>query len=310
MPDRSQPSVPEELFPEARDLIELAEHHLAALRGADLRGLAAAEHLDEVSRAVHTLKGLSGMFGLSAIEGIAHALEDLLEEFRTGAAVEEAAFGGTMTALRRGLNEAQVARAGEGFERLGSEVQRLSRALSKEVRLVMTAASTSLDRRSADQLGPLLVHLIRNAIDHGIEAPEQRMAIGKSAEGTIVIGARRSGSYVVLEVEDDGAGVDVGAVREAAKARGLLDAATAGAMPERELWAMLFRSGFSTRDSVTSTSGRGVGLDAVRAAVERLGGVVDLGSEPGRFTRVCITLPAAPESGMVPSPGVHQGDRW
>ena len=178
---------------------------------------------------------------------------------------------------------------GQVFERLGREVRKLSRVLSKEVRLVVTGAATSLDKLQVDELGPPLAHVLRNAVDHGIEAPRDRAALGKPREGTITVNAWQSGSYVV--VEDDGGGIDVEEVRRVALARGVVDAATAAALAPRELLALLFRPGFSTRAEVTGTSGRGVGLDVVRSAIARLGGVVDLRTEPGRFTRVIITLP-------------------
>lgn len=199
--------------------------------------------------------------------------------------------GRTIDLLQRGLLDARMVPLGQVFERLGREVRKLSRVLSKEVRMVVTGAATSLDKLQVDELGPPLAHVLRNAVDHGIEAPRDRAALGKAREGTITVNAWQSGSYVVVEVEDDGGGIDVEEVRRVALARGVVDAATAAAMAPRELLALLFRPGFSTRREVTGTSGRGVGLDVVRSAIARLGGVVDLRTEPGRFTRVIITLP-------------------
>ena len=201
------------------------------------------------------------------------------------------ALGRTINSLQRDLLDARMVPLGQVFERLGREVRKLSRVLSKDVRLVVTGAATSLDKLQVDELGAPLAHVLRNAVDHGIELPEQRAARGKSREGTITINAWQSGSHVVVEVEDDGAGVDAAQVRRAALARGLIDRAAAEAMGERELLGLLFRPGFSTKAEVTGTSGRGVGLDVVRSAIARLGGVVDVKTELGVFTRVIITLP-------------------
>ncbi len=199
--------------------------------------------------------------------------------------------GRTIHSLQRGLLEARMVPLGQAFERLGREVRKLSRELSREVRLVVTGAATSLDKQQVDELAAPLMHLLRNAVDHGIESPTDRFARGKAREGTISVNAWQSGSHVVVEVEDDGRGIDVGDVRRVAVARGLVDATTARSMGDRELLGLLFRPGFSTRAEVTGTSGRGVGLDVVRAVIARLGGVVDLRSERGVYTRVTVTLP-------------------
>lgn len=199
--------------------------------------------------------------------------------------------GRTIHSLQRELLEARMVPLGQVFERLGREVRKLTRELSREARLVVTGAATSLDKQQVDELAAPLMHLLRNAIDHGIESPADRLARSKDREGTITVNAWQSGSHVVVEVEDDGRGIDVGDVRRAAVARGLVDASAAQTMGEAELLGLLFLPGFSTRAEVTGTSGRGVGLDVVRSAIACLGGVVDLRSERGLYTRVTITLP-------------------
>lgn len=291
-----------QLFAEAQDLLDAAERHVAALDGADLRRPADAEHLSELFRAVHTLKGLAGFCALDAVEGLAHAIEDLLDALRSGRvdldAGTHALLLDSTAALGRHLSAAAERvepRAEEpgrmpAFERMEREVRALSRALSKDVRLVVTGEASSLDRLPMDALGAPLAHVLRNAVDHGIELPDERVARGKSREGTITVRAWRSGGLGVLEVEDDGAGVDLAAVRSAAVARGLVGVAAAEAMGERELLEVLFRPGFSTRTEASATSGRGVGLDAVRSAVARLGGSVGLRTRLGVYTRVIVTL--------------------
>lgn len=294
-----------ELLAEAQGLLDAAGPHLAALASADLRRPADAEHLSELFRAVHSIKGLVGFCGLDAVEGLAHAFEDLLDALRSGRvdldAETRALLLDSTEALGRHIAAAGdqgARRSGEpgrmpAFERMGMEVRVLSRALSKEVRLVVSGEASSLDRLPMDALGAPLAHVLRNAVDHGIELPDERVARGKSREGTITVRAWRSGGVVALEVEDDGAGVDVMAVRSAAVARGLIDRPAAEAMTERELLDMLLRPGLSTRAEVTGTSGRGVGLDVLRAAVARLGGSVGLQTTLGVFTRVVVTLPVA-----------------
>nr|MBK7065174.1 Hpt domain-containing protein [Deltaproteobacteria bacterium] len=300
-----EPSVRLELLAEAQGLLAAAARHLAALVGADLRRPEDAEQLSELFRAVHTLKGLAGFCGLDVLAGLAHVLEELLDALRSGRvdldADTHALLHDSTEALGRHLaaaGERVERRSGEtgrmlAFERMGWEVRVLSRALSKHVRLVVTGEATSLDRLPMDALGAPLAHVLRNAVDHGIELPDERVARGKSREGSITVRAWQSGGLVALEVEDDGAGVDVMAVRSAAVARGLLDRAAAEAMGEQELLEMLFRPGFSTRAEVTGVSGRGVGLDVVRSAVARLGGNVGLRTRLGVFTRVIVTLPVS-----------------
>lgn len=295
-----EPSVRHDLLAEAQDLLHAAGLHLTALVGADLRRPADAEQLSELFRAVHTLKGLAGFCGLDAVAGLAHVLEELLDALRSGRvdldADTHALLHDSTTALGRHLAVAVERRSGEAgrmpaFERMVQEVRVLSRALSKDVRLVVTCEASSLDRPPMDALGAPLAHVLRNAVDHGIERPDERVARGKSREGTITVRAWRSGDLVVLEVEDDGAGVDVMAVKRAALARGLVDRAAAEAMGDQELLELLLRPGLSTRVEVTGISGRGVGLDVVRSAVARLGGNVGLRTRLGVFTRVIVTLP-------------------
>ncbi|MBK8693148.1 MAG: Hpt domain-containing protein [Deltaproteobacteria bacterium] len=297
-----EPSVRLELLAEAQGLLAAAARHLAALVGADLRRPEDAEQLSELFRAVHTLKGLAGFCGLDAVTGLAHALEDLLDALRSGRvdldADTHALLLDSAAALGRHLAAAGERRSGEAgrmpaFERMVQEVRVLSRALSKDVRLVVNCEASSLDGLPMDALSAPLAHVLRNAVDHGIELPDERVARGKSREGSITVRAWRTDSLVALEVEDDGAGVDVMAVRSAAVARGLLDRAAAEAMGEQELLEMLFRPGFSTRAEVTGVSGRGVGLDVVRSAVARLGGNVGLRTRVGVFSRVIVTLPVS-----------------
>lgn len=194
-------------------------------------------------------------------------------------------------ALQRGLMEARMVPLGQAFERVASEARKLSRRLDRPVRVVVTGADTAVDKLIVEALGAPLLHLVRNAIDHGIEPAARRAAAAKPAEGTLAINAWQAGSRVVVEVEDDGAGVDLDAVRARAVALGLVTAAAARSLDARATTDLLFRPGFTTRDGATDTSGRGVGLDVVRASLARIGAAVELSSEGGVSTRVTITLP-------------------
>lgn len=179
------------------------------------------------------------------------------------------------------------------LEPLPRAVRDLCRALGKEARLAIGGTDIALDRRLLEALKGPLLHLVRNAIDHGIEPPNVRAAAGKPREGSISIRAERTGNLVTLELEDDGGGVDAAKIRDVAIARGIVSAEDAAAMDEHELLQLVFRPAFSTRTVITEISGRGVGLDVVRAAVQALGGRVELHTTYGKGARFCLRLPAA-----------------
>jgi two-component system, chemotaxis family, sensor kinase CheA len=172
-------------------------------------------------------------------------------------------------------------------------VRDLCRSLGKEARLAIVGAEISLDRRLLESLKGPLLHLVRNAVDHGIEFSNARVAAGKHREGSISIRIERTGNLVVIEVEDDGAGMDLARIRETAIARNVLSADDAAALDERDVYQLVFRPAFSTRTEITETSGRGVGLDVVRAAVQALGGHVELHTTLGSGSRFVLSLPAA-----------------
>ncbi|HYG90435.1 MAG TPA: chemotaxis protein CheA [Azospirillum sp.] len=170
-------------------------------------------------------------------------------------------------------------------------VRDLSQRLAKRVELHVTGERTEADKDVLDVLGEPLIHLVRNAVDHGIETPERRLAAGKPEAGTIRIDAHQDKDSVVIEVADDGAGIDAGAVRRKAVESGVIDAARAAHMSDAEALSLVFLPGVSTARAVTDLSGRGVGMDAVRTAVEQAGGRIEIASEPGRGTCVRLILP-------------------
>ncbi len=174
--------------------------------------------------------------------------------------------------------------------RYGREI---GRSLKREVEVVVEGEETRLDRRIAHELEEALLHLVRNAVDHGVEAAEVREGRGKPRAGRVRLRATAAGSRVRLEIADDGAGIDPRRVRQQAVQAGLLDAAAAAALGHDEVLRLLFAPGFSTRKYVSETSGRGVGLDVAVAAVNRAGGEIFLASEPRRGTTVTIEVPVA-----------------
>jgi len=170
-------------------------------------------------------------------------------------------------------------------------VRDLARSLGKRVRFSIVGESTQIDRDILDMLDAPLGHLLRNALDHGVEAPEQRLAQGKPAEATLTLEARHSAGKQLISVSDDGAGVDLDAVRAAVVRRHLADAATAARMSDQELLDFLLLPGFSMRAQVTDVSGRGVGLDAVHEMVKAVRGTVRIVTEAGHGTRFVLQLP-------------------
>jgi two-component system sensor histidine kinase and response regulator WspE len=170
-------------------------------------------------------------------------------------------------------------------------VRDLARSLGKRVRFSIVGESTQIDRDILDMLDAPLGHLLRNALDHGVEAPEQRLAQGKPAEATLTLEARHSAGKLLISVSDDGTGVDLEAVRAAVVRRQLADAETAARMSDQELLDFLLLPGFSMRAHVTDVSGRGVGLDAVHEMVKAVRGTVRIVTEPGQGTRFVLQLP-------------------
>ncbi len=175
------------------------------------------------------------------------------------------------------------------FRNQARAVRELARDLGKRATLQIIDGGIAVDREVVERLGAPLVHLLRNALDHGLETPAARAAAGKPESGTITLTAERSGNEVLVIVEDDGAGVDLAAVRARAVARGIIDAKAE--LAEAELLGLLFAAGFSTREATTETSGRGVGLDVVKCQAESLGGAVRISSEHGRGTRFELRVP-------------------
>jgi two-component system chemotaxis sensor kinase CheA len=177
------------------------------------------------------------------------------------------------------------------FAKLPRMVRDLSQKLGKQVRLEMRGEETELDKSVADEIGDPLVHIVRNAIDHGIETPAERQQKGKSGEGSLVIAASQEGNSIVIRISDDGRGIAVDKVKAKALAKGLISEAELTSMEHREVLNLIFLPGFSTAEKVTDVSGRGVGMDVVRTNIRKINGTVDLESEPGKGSQIIIKLP-------------------
>jgi len=191
--------------------------------------------------------------------------------------------------LQAGVLEVRMVPLRQVFEKLSRVVRRLRRDLGKDVRLDIRGGDTELDKLIVEQLADPLMHVVRNAFDHAIESREERSAAGKPAEGSIRLEALPRGNHVVIEVADDGRGIDPDAVRQRACALGLIE--RDGVLSRTEILDLIFAPGLSTSAQVTETSGRGVGMDVVRENVTALGGLVRVDSQLGRGSTVVFTLP-------------------
>ncbi|MGG6438888.1 chemotaxis protein CheA [Saccharococcus caldoxylosilyticus] len=177
------------------------------------------------------------------------------------------------------------------FNRFPRMVRQLARELGKKVNLEIIGAETELDRTVIDEIGDPLVHLLRNAIDHGIETPDVRRASGKPEEGTVKLKAYHSGNHVFIEIEDDGAGIKREKVLQKALDRGIVSQQNIANLTDKQVYELIFAPGFSTADHISDISGRGVGLDVVKSTIESLGGTVTVDSEEGKGSIFFIQLP-------------------
>lgn len=175
------------------------------------------------------------------------------------------------------------------FGRFRRLVHDLSESLGKGIDLQLVGEETELDKSMVEHLADPLMHLVRNAADHGLERPEDRLAAGKPPTGTITLSARHQGGNVVIDITDDGAGLSTARIRAKAVEKGLIAHDTI--LPDEQVWELIFAPGFSTAEAVTDLSGRGVGLDVVKRSVEALNGQITIASQPGQGSRIRLSLP-------------------
>ena len=237
-----------------------------------------ADKLDELINLVGELVIASAGVGLcvrhsadSDLREAAGAMSRLVEEVRDGALT-----------LR-------MVPIGETFSRFNRVVRDLGRELGKDVELVISGAETELDKSMVEKLNDPLMHLVRNALDHGIEPPDVRVARGKPARGKLQLNAYHETGSIVIEVADDGAGLDRDKILAAAVERGLAQAGQG--LPDREIFQLVMEPGFTTARALTSVSGRGIGMDVVRRNIEALRGSITIDSQPGEGTAMALRVP-------------------
>ncbi|MFW5679669.1 MAG: hybrid sensor histidine kinase/response regulator, partial [Pseudomonadota bacterium] len=193
--------------------------------------------------------------------------------------------------LQEGVMKTRMQPIGNAWSKLPRLIRDLGIDLGKRIELKMIGADTELDRQVLDLIKDPLTHMVRNSADHGIETVQERRAAGKSDHGTITLEAYHEGGQIIIQIGDDGKGLDVQRIAQKAVEQGLADAAELDSMPPQQIMQFIFKAGFSTATTVTSVSGRGVGMDVVRTNIEKIGGHVDLSSEKGRGTRLTIKIP-------------------
>ena len=193
--------------------------------------------------------------------------------------------------LQQGILEVRMVPLGQVFDKLARVVRKVGQKLDKEVRLAISGADTELDKLIVEELSDPLMHMINNAIDHGIEGPAERLAMGKPRAGRVALAAYQKGNRVVIELTDDGRGMDWRGIRDRALRLGFISREEAADISPAQAINLIFTPGFSTKEQATATSGRGVGMDVVKTNIAKLSGMIDVASEPGRGSRFRVTLP-------------------
>ena len=214
-------------------------------------------------------------------------LEDLPREIQAGLSGIEK----DLKELQEELSEMRLLPISDLYSAFTTAIGEIAARFGKEVELVLEGSDVMLDRRIIDHLREPMIHLLRNAVDHGIEAPEERLKLGKNRKGRIVIRAFDEGKRIRIEVEDDGRGIDLEKVRSKAVEKGIVSEKESKELSDSRVLEFIFRQGFSTKDEITEISGRGFGMDIVRAKLEEIGGSVEVETTPGRGTKFSLYVP-------------------
>ena len=193
--------------------------------------------------------------------------------------------------LQNAVMKTRMQPIGRLFQKYPRLARDLARQLGKEVELVLSGEETELDKTMIEDLNDPLVHLVRNSVDHGAELPQERIAAGKKPQVTVQLTAEQVGDHIQIEITDDGRGMNPDALRRKAIDKGLIDVESANSLDEKQCLQLIFLPGFSTKDQISSVSGRGVGMDVVRTNIQKLNGRIDISSVPGEGTRMSISLP-------------------
>lgn len=218
-----------------------------------------------------------------------------------------AALDVTTTRLQSAVMKTRMQPVGRVFSRFPKVARDVARAVKKEVELELIGADTELDKTLVESLADPLVHLVRNAIDHGVEAPDVRERVGKPRCGKVILAARQEGDHIAIEVRDDGGGIDPEIIKAKAREKGLIDADTAARLGPDEAFQLIFLPGFSTKAQVSDISGRGVGMDVVQSKIRELNGRVSIQSKLGEGSRFLIRVPLT--LAILPALLVHCVDR-
>jgi len=195
------------------------------------------------------------------------------------------------TDLQIAVMKTRMLPIGKVFNKFPRMIRDLSRELNKKIELEISGEDTELDKSIVEEIGDPLVHIIRNSCDHGIEHPEDRVAVGKSETGLIKLKAYNEGNQIVIQVDDDGKGLDAEVLKAKALEKGLISEKEADGMSEKEAFLLIMKPGFSTAASVTNVSGRGVGMDVVKTNIEKVNGIIDVDSIPGKGTSMKLKIP-------------------
>ncbi|MGB9591332.1 MAG: chemotaxis protein CheA, partial [Candidatus Kryptoniota bacterium] len=195
------------------------------------------------------------------------------------------------TELQSAVMKTRMVPIGRVFNKFPRLVRDLSKEFSKEIELIVVGEETELDKSVIEEISDPLVHLIRNAVDHGIENPDERLRMGKPAKGTVILAARHEGNHIIIEVQDDGRGLDSDKLKQKAIEKGLISESEAREMKTEDCHDLIFLPGFSTAQKITNVSGRGVGMDVVKTNITRLNGIIEVDSSIGRGTKFTLKLP-------------------
>jgi two-component system, chemotaxis family, sensor kinase CheA len=288
--DLAQLAGREERRPEAEAETLPAEAE-GPLRSASRTVRVDIERLDAMMNAVGELRLIAANLQRLADGATAPGVVQLPRAFGADLLKDQRQMARRLDALQSGLLDARMVPLAQVFERLQRLVRRVAREAGKELDLVTRGGEVELDKLIVEELSDPLMHLLRNAIDHGLETPAEREELAKPRRGRLTLTARPSGAHVVIEVRDDGRGVNAQRVREVAIERGLLAPEEAMDVQGRALHRLLFTPGFTTARSISPLSGRGVGLDVVHTNLARLSGVIDVESVAGLGTCFRLTLP-------------------
>jgi len=193
--------------------------------------------------------------------------------------------------LQNAVMKTRMQPIGRLFKKYPRLARDLARQLGKDVELVLSGEETEMDKTMIEDLNDPLVHLVRNAVDHGVETVEGRIAAGKPEKSLVQLGARQEGDHILITITDDGRGMRPEVIRNKAVEKGLITSEVANTLDEKQCLELIFLPGFSTKDEISSVSGRGVGMDVVKTNITKLSGTIDIQSEPGRGTVLTISLP-------------------